>query len=186
MRSPRNPVRFNPCNPRHRPSPPGWLWYGRRRGGHADLRAGFRDPLQLPSKVACCLPPTVRVLGEACLHDMVQRGRGHGFKRGHRCRVMLEDLGDEASLTLPLERLLTRDHLVDHGPERKDVRPGVSLLAFELLWGHVLESAEDGARTGERGADGGRRAETHSPRRTRWGAVSQTRSRAASRPSWSA
>ena len=43
------------------------------------------------------------------------------------------------------ERLLPRRHLVEHAPEREDVRPRVGLLALELLRRHVLERPEDRA-----------------------------------------
>ena len=62
-----------------------------------------------------------------------------------RPRLGLHDRADQARLALALERLLAREHLVEHGAEREEIRPRVGFLAFHLLRRHVLHRADDRA-----------------------------------------
>ena len=75
-----------------------------------------------------------------CASPQLPRERLHGAERRW---VALENLGNEIRLRLPLERLLPRDHLVEHAAEREDVGARFCVAALHLLRRHVLERAED-------------------------------------------
>ena len=89
------------------------------------------------------LPPVLRVLGEAPLDDPLERRRRHRRNRRDRRRLLLHDRGDQRRLARSHEGLAPGRHLVEHAPEREDVRPRVRLPALELLGRHVLERPED-------------------------------------------
>ena len=108
-------------------------------------RVAVRHQVQLPPDVSSVLPSLVRVLGQADPCDLVESVRRHGLQRGHGSWLDAHDGVNQTRLALARERLLARDHLVDHTPERPDVRPGIRLLAFQLLGGHVVECAQDRA-----------------------------------------
>ena len=64
--------------------------------------------------------------------------------------VLLEpDLVHRRALLVLDERLLARDHLVQHDAEREDVAARVELVAEDLLGGHVRGRADAGAGLGE-------------------------------------
>ena len=115
----------------------------RQRRGHSRLRAGVPDPAQLARHVVGALPAVVRVLLQALLHDVVERGRHHRLHGGDRGRLCREDRRDQARLRLAFERPLRRRHLVEQRSEREDIRARVGLDSLELLGGHVLESPQD-------------------------------------------
>ena len=70
--------------------------------------------------------------------------------RGHRWRVGFQNLGDQTRVALSLERLLSRQHLVENRTESEDVGARVRVLALELFGGHVLERAQNRALRRER------------------------------------
>ena len=116
---------------------------GRSRGGR------LRQPPQLIDEVAGRLPPAVRILRQALRHQAVERRRRrlHGRQlRGNG----VQDRPDQAGLTRALKRLPPGDHLVDHRPEGKHVRPSVDVPSVQLLRGHVLQRAEDRPLAGQR------------------------------------
>ena len=89
--------------------------------------------------------------------DPVERGRRHRLDPRDRRGLLFHDRRDERGLARARERLAPRDHLVEHGAEREDVRARVGFLALELLGRHVLEGPEDRAGLREvRGAGHGR------------------------------
>ena len=131
---------------RDREQCPANVFFRRRGAGWtANCVLGFPDPPKLAREIPRRLPAFFGILRETPLHEQVERRRrrglhfriGSGF-RGHDC-------GNQVRWLLPFERLPARDHLVEHGAERKDVRPRVGFLAFELFRRHVLHRAEDRA-----------------------------------------
>src|SRR6266542_2088649 len=103
------------------------------RRAKPNLRAAFRDPLELQLDVVRRLEPVLRVLGEARLDDPVDGGRDHRRDLGDGSRVVSKDRAGETRLALSGEGLLSGRHLVEHGAEGEDVRSGVGLTAFELF-----------------------------------------------------
>ena len=66
-----------------------------------------------------------------------------------------ENRGDQAGLALPVERPLSRGHLVQHSAEGEDVGTRIDLSVFDLLGRHVLERADDRSFLGQRFVMGG-------------------------------
>ena len=114
--------------------------HGRR---DAARRAALRDPLQLAAEIPRALPPVLRVLRQRLPDHPVQRRRRRRHHRRHRRRLLLHDRRDQRRLRRPRERLPPRRHLVQHAPEREDVRPPVRFLPLQLLRRHVLERPQD-------------------------------------------
>ena len=115
------------------------------RSRNAGLRAALADPLQLTPEIGRVLPTVLGIFGQAFLDDVVERGRRHRLNLRDRLRLVPQDRGDERRLRRAGERLLPRRHLVEHAPEREDVRARVGVLPFQLLGRHVLERPEDRA-----------------------------------------
>src|SRR5215469_9123652 len=63
----------------------------------------------------------------------------HRLDRADRRRVLLQNRRRHAELALPLERRLACHHLVQHRAQRENVAAPIQLLAFHLLWRHVLK-----------------------------------------------
>ena len=170
---------------RPRPHPTPSARRGARESGRETGLRALGDPAQLPFQVRRGLPALVGILGEARLHDAVERGRRHRLQLRDRLRLVAQDRGDEGRLRGAGEGLLARRHLVEHGAEGEDVGARVGVLALELLGRHVLERAEDRAFLREVGL---RRQRREAPRRRavrrRREALRAGRSRAASRPSF--
>ena len=89
----------------------------RRQG--LGLKRPAERVLQLPDR----LPPVRRVLRETRLDHPRQSRRRLGPKLGDRSRVLGQDRRHHRRRALPLERALARQQLVQHQPEREDVRP---------------------------------------------------------------
>ncbi len=62
---------------------------------------------------------------------------------------MLHDGTNQARLAFSLERSPPGHHFIEHRSEGKNVRAAVRFLPLELLGGHVLKRAEDGAFRGQ-------------------------------------
>src|SRR5207249_2632052 len=73
-----------------------------RTSGSRDLRLrpSLQNPAKLHTDVVRRLPALLRVLGQAGLHEAVERGRRHRLDRRDRFRLALEDRGDERRLAL--------------------------------------------------------------------------------------
>ena len=91
----------------------------------------------------------VRVFRQTLLDDTVERCRRQRLHGRHGTRLVLEDRTNEAGLTRPLKRLVPRNHLEHDRAKGENVRPGVGVLALQLLRGHVLQRAEDLSFTGQ-------------------------------------
>ena len=118
---------------------------GCRRHLAVNLRAGFAIHCNSRSRSrALCH----RSSGSFARHAPTTRSSAGGVsgcsaEMGGRVRSRIAR--DQARLALALERLLARQHLVEHRAEREDVRARVGLAAFELLRRHVLKRPEDRA-----------------------------------------
>ena len=101
------------------------------------------EPGQLHFDVMGCLPALVRILGEARLHDAVERRWRKRLNIYHRRRMIFEDGADDGRGARPAERLVTRRHLIQQRTECENVGPRIGRLSFELLGRHVLQRAEN-------------------------------------------
>ena len=123
----------------------------RRHGaavGHGRHRRGRRrQRLEREREVAGRLEPLRRVLLEAPADDAIEGGMD-GARR-QLGRLGLENGGHGLDRGVAAERPRSREHLVQHGAEREDVRPEVRRLAAHLLGRHVSGRSEH--RAGNRG-----------------------------------
>ncbi len=103
----------------------------------------------------------LRLLGQAAFDESHEGTRQPGHPRAHRLRILLEHLVQDRVHGVGVERLLAREQLVEHGPQREDVGAGIGLGAPHLLGGHVVRRAHHHPGAGHlRGADAGQ-AEVH-------------------------
>ena len=99
--------------------------------------------------LATGLVARVRRLGQRLgedAHDLVGDGR---VQLADRRRLLRDDLEDEAGDGVAAERLLAREHLVEHGAHREQVAAPVQGRAPRLLRAHVGRRAQQAARHGE-------------------------------------
>ena len=108
-------------------------------------------PCQLSPQVARRLPAIVWILGQTGFDDPPDLEWRHRRVVGERRRIAFQNRGDDSHVAVGVERLPSGEHLVEHGPERKDIGARVDRLALELLGGHVLDGAHDGSHGGEVG-----------------------------------
>ncbi len=94
---------------------------------------------QIVRRAETLLPP----LREAPLHDPAQRRRHPTRQRRQLRRRLLQDRRQRRDRRLPPERVLPRQELVRHHPEREDVRPVVHRQPAHLLRGHVRHRPQD-------------------------------------------
>ena len=121
------------------------------RRSHTRVRIRFSEPPEIAHQVCNTLPAIIGILFDTAFDDVIQKRWGQRLNRGNCRWVGVHDGADETRVRLTLERFLAREHLVEHAAERKDVGPRVGLLTFELLGGHVLKRAQNGALRGDRG-----------------------------------
>ena len=114
-----------------------------RRDRHAGSAATFSDPLQLQPDIVRGLHARVRILREACAHEIIERGRYRVLDLVQRRRVLVEDRRKQARLALALERLPSGEHLEQNRTKRKDVGAGVGIGSLDLFRRHVLHRAEN-------------------------------------------
>jgi hypothetical protein len=103
---------------------------------------------------------------QAATDETIQRRRDPA---GERRRIVVEDRVSGLDGGVALERAATREHLVDDGPESKDVRALIRRLAPHLLGRHVADRAEDRAVLGVRLRRGQRLASSQCHRRHQLG-----------------
>ena len=101
------------------------------------------DPAQLEPDIPGVLPAFLTILGEAGLHEAIERRRRRRLERRNGRWLGSHDRREERRLRRAGKRRRPRRHLVERRPEGKDVCPRVRLLALDLLGRHVLERAED-------------------------------------------
>src|SRR6267378_2002197 len=90
------------------------------------------------------------ILLQAGGHDMFKSRWRVRLEGTDWFRVVFQNGGCQRDLTLPPEGPFSRHHLIEHSPERKNVRAGISFFSFDLLRRHVLDGADDAACRGQR------------------------------------
>ena len=98
-------------------------------------------PPQHRGQVRCRLPPVLRVTLEAASNRPVQVCRIRRLNVPDGQRLAGQDAGDDGGAVRTVERTAAGGHLVEHQPARKQVRPGVALLALDLFRRHVLQGS---------------------------------------------
>ena len=119
------------------------------RAGRASLRRGLpalRDASQFLRHVVRALAAGIGILRETGRHQPLEGGRRDGLQRTHRGRLARHDRRDDARLALAGKCAAAGQHLVEHAPEREQVRARVGVFPLELLRRHVGHGAQDGAR----------------------------------------
>ena len=94
---------------------------------------------------AALLPAVVRLLGEACPDDPVERRRRRRQNPRDGLRLVAQDRGDQGRTRGPGKGSRSRRHLVERRPQREDVGAAVRLFSFHLFRRHVGEGSEDRA-----------------------------------------
>ena len=83
---------------------------------------------------------------ETAIDDARERRRNVPLGGGQVRRIFFEDRRHRVDRRLAAERALARQHLVEHGAEREDVRAMIGRPAAHLLGRHVADRAEHHAR----------------------------------------
>ncbi len=102
-------------------------------------------PAQLAGDVADALPAPLAILLETASQHVVEQ-RMRRLKRGDRRRLAPHDRRNHRDGDGALERLASREHLVEHATEGEDVGAVIARVAIELLGRHVLQGAESARR----------------------------------------
>ena len=116
---------------------------GRRR---RTLWRSFTDPFQLQPNVPRGLKTVVGVFLQARFHYALERWRCERLNRRNRLRIFFQNRAGHADLAFPVKRPPARDRFIEHRAQRKNIRPRIRFLAFQLLGRHVLNRAQYLAR----------------------------------------
>ena len=112
-------------------------------------RAGRpRQGLEVERQVVRRVEALLGILLEAVPHDAVEARRDVLVGRREVRRVLPQDGRHRLRRRLAVEGARARDHLVENGAEREDVRARIGLLSLDLLGRHVAERAEHDAGLG--------------------------------------
>ncbi len=118
-----------------------------RRGRRA-RRRGARKRFQIEREVVGRVEALLGTLLEAVAHDALEP-RLDVLVRGRKIRRLLaEDRRHRLGSGFAVKRARARQHLVEDGAERKDVRACVGRLSLHLLRGHVAERPHHDAGLG--------------------------------------
>src|SRR5205807_8831561 len=107
-----------------------------RRGGQRRRHRMVDDPTQLPGDITHAVPALIRLLLEAAFQHVIEQ-RMRRLQRGDRRRLDALDRGNDREGAGALERLASREHLVEYAAERENVRAVIARATVELLWRHV-------------------------------------------------
>ena len=121
------------------------------RGSHDGLSGSARKRLDVEREVVRRVEPLLGVFLQAVADDPLEAGGDRLVRDGEIRRIFLEDRGHRLARRVGVERALAREHLVEDGAEREDVRARVGGLALDLLGRHVADRAHDHAGLGARG-----------------------------------
>ena len=118
-----------------------------RRGRGAVARVGLAlEPQQVRLELGRALVAQAAVLLERLLEDPVELRGKRGVRLRDRGRVAVQDRLEHDGGGLTLERQHARRHLVEHRPEREQIRPRVRELPARLLRRHVRHRPHRRAR----------------------------------------
>ena len=90
--------------------------------------------------------PLLGILRETPFDDPAQRDRRKGGERADRLRLVPDDRRERLGGRAAGERALSREHLVEDGPERKLVGAEIDRPAARLLGRHVADGPEHDSR----------------------------------------
>jgi hypothetical protein len=130
--------------------------HGGSRGGEGGDATGLRRlerRLERRPHVGAVVEPLAGIFGQAALHHGPDRGR---LLVGERRRCLVEDRRGQLVPGLARKRSPAAEHLVQHHPQRPDVRARICGLTTELLRSHVGDGADHRSGDGQRGAQLGR------------------------------
>src|SRR5262245_39299813 len=104
-------------------------WHPLRRGGTC-LRTTLSGPAQLYFYIVCSLKPVIRILRQAGLNNVFERGRRQRLNRRYRLGLRSQDGGNRARCGFTLEGALPGDHFVQERAEREDIGAYVGFFAL--------------------------------------------------------
>ena len=99
------------------------------------------------------LPAARRIFLKAAANDLIHFAGNSGHRLGNRLRIPGEDGRERGEFGGARKSLAPGNHLVQHRPERKNVRASVERATFSLFRRNISDGAEDHSFLGRR-ADG--------------------------------
>src|SRR5260370_1796971 len=108
-----------------------------------DLRITLSDPQELKFYVVRRLDALLAILREASANQAIQRGRGKRLRRRDGLWFVFQDGGNDAGLALAVERVISGDHLIQHGAEGEQIATRVRFFSLQLLRRHVLHGTHN-------------------------------------------
>ena len=112
----------------------------RRRGGR-DALPGLLQSAKLVAQLEGRLEPGARFLLEAAPDDAIEVGREVGPDFRERLRRVAKDGRAHVRRRRPVEGSVPGDELIEHDPQREQVRPCIDRVATDLLRRHVRHRA---------------------------------------------
>ncbi len=120
-----------------------------RGSGNSRLRAGFGHPFDFELEIARRLPALLPIFRETSPNRVIEDWWSQWLESDDRRRILFENRRSHTQVAFAGERGAAGQHFVEHGAERENIAAAVEVLAFNLLRGHVLERANDGAFGGD-------------------------------------
>ena len=111
-------------------------------------RRSARKRDQRENEIAGRLKARARILFEAVLNDLVQRGRQHRADRDERRGLAVQYGADDVGRARARERALAAEHLVQNRAEREDIAAVIDGTAANLFRRHIADGADDEPRNG--------------------------------------
>src|SRR5215470_1584051 len=106
-------------------------------------------PLEVTSKFSRGLIPQIPILFQQLADDVFQLGWNRKVQPYGRNWSSIEDSVEDGCRGLSREGQGSRRHLVENGPEGKQIGAGINILSFGLLRRHVSDGAHSRTGTGE-------------------------------------
>jgi hypothetical protein len=119
---------------------------GLRLGHTGNTSTSARQGLQRQAQVMGGMDAIVGTLLETAAQEPVERRR-HGSRLSRR--IVLENSRQRLRAGVALKGRRAHEHLVDHDPQREDVRARIDRLAAHLLGRHVSNRTEQHATAGQ-------------------------------------
>src|SRR5580693_8354581 len=115
-----------------------------RCGGGRDTGEDFKTK----GDIADGMESLRRTLLQAVAHNAFQCWRNIEGGIGEFWRLLLKDRAHGVSCGFTMKCTFPRDHFVQNGAERKNVRAGVCVFPSDLLWRHIADRSHDHAGFG--------------------------------------